>query len=420
METIEDSLVCDWIAQRHSVALRLGDLTLTYEELDRTAGRFAGHLARLGIGPGGAVAICMERSFDWIVAAIAIMRVGAAYVPLDHAWPEDRLRSALRDSGATALVARAHTLERIGAGLHGIDPSRDARAIASAPHFAPRPVDPESLAYIIYTVDASGLPRGVEISHANLANLISWHHEAFAVTRYDRASHLADLALDAVAWEIWPYLSAGATLCLADESIRSSPELIQRWMVQQGITIGFVPTVHAARLMAMPWPRGTELRYLLTGGDALQRAPSIPLPFQVVNNYGPTECTVVSTSAVLQPGAAGAPPIGRPIAGAHVYLLDENFTPVRDGEAGEIFIGGANVGRGYHNLPELTQRSFLPDPFSDAPGARMYRTGDHALRRPDGQFELRGRGRKSKVRRFRCELDGIAAVLGRYAPAHLR
>jgi amino acid adenylation domain-containing protein len=416
METIEGSLVCDWITERHSVALRSGDLKITYEELDRSAGRFAGHLSRLGIGPHGTVAICMERSFDWIVAAIAIMRVGAAYVPLDSDWPEARLRFALENSGATALVARADTLNRIGAGLHGIDPRRDARAIACAPHFAPRPVDPASLAYIIYTSGSTGVPKGVEITHANLANLISWHQEAFAVTRSDRASHLAGLGFDAAVWEIWPYLAAGATLCLADESIRSSPELIQKWMVQEGITIGFVPTVHAAPLMGMNWPRSTELRYLLTGGDALHRAPSIPLPFQVVNNYGPTECTVVSTSTIVQPGSAGAPPIGRPITGAHVYLLDETLTPVPDGQVGEIFIGGANVGRGYRNLPELTERAFLPDPFSEVPGARMYRSGDRAVRRPDGQIEFRGRNdRQAKVRGHRIELDEIASALGQYA-----
>jgi amino acid adenylation domain-containing protein len=319
-----------------SIALSYSDRQLSYEELDRKADRFAGHLVQLGIVSGDTVAICMERSFDWIVAALGIMRAGAAYVPLDSAWPDARLRFAVNDSGATAFVARAALLDRLQVKARGVDPCRDAAAIAASPEVARRAVPLESLAYVIYTSGSTGVPKGVEITHANLSHLVQWHRDAFGVTRQDRASHLAGLGFDAAVWEIWPHLCAGSTVCLADDAVRSSPELMQQWIIRERVTIAFVPTVHAAPMMAMEWPATTALRFLLTGGDVLHHGPAVQLPFDVVNNYGPTECTVVATSSVIKPGATGAPRIGRPIAGASVYLLNENGEPVPDGSTGEI------------------------------------------------------------------------------------
>ena len=223
----------------------------------------------------------------------------------------------------------------------------------------PKPIQPDSLAYVIYTSGSTGVPKGVEITHANLAHLIRWHRDAFKVTRQDRASHLAGLGFDAAVWEIWPNLSAGATVCVADDEVRSSPELIQEWMIRERVTIGFVPTVHA----------GTHDGDGMAGHDAAassahrrRRAaypPPAGLPFEVVNNYGPTECTVVATSCVLKPGSHGTPPIGHAIAGASVYLLDEDGEQVPDGDVGEIYIGGSGVGRGYRNLPDA-HRAKLP------------------------------------------------------------
>ena len=396
----------------HSVALSYGDRQLTYEELNSKADKFAGYLLQHGTVAGDTVAICMERSFDWIVAALAIMRAGAAYVPLDPAWPDSRLRFAVNDSGATTLVARAALLDRLEVQARGLDPDRDAPAIAGAPAAACASVAAESLAYVIYTSGTTGLPKGVEITHANLSHLMRWHREAFKVTPQDRASHLAGLGFDAAVWELWPHLAAGATLCLANDEVRSSPELLRQWIVRERVTIAFVPTIHAPALTAMEWPAATALRVLLTGGDALRRSPEVRLPFEVVNNYGPTECTVVATSSVLRPGSEGVPPIGRPITGSRVYLLDERGNQVPDGTAGEIYIGGDGVGRGYRNLPESTERSFLPDPFRAIAGARMYRTGDRGVRRPDGEIEFRGRlDRQTKIRGQRVELDEIVAVL---------
>jgi amino acid adenylation domain-containing protein len=400
---------------RHSIALSSADQRLSYEALDRRADRFASYLMQAGVVPGGAVAICMERSFDWIVAALGIMRVGAAYVPLDPAWPDSRLRYAVHDSGATVLVARTALLDRFQITARGIDPLRDAAAIAAAPEMSLPSVQADSLAYVIYTSGSSGVPKGVEITHANLSHLIRWHRETFKVTRDDRASHLAGLGFDAAVWEVWPHLAAGATVCLADDQVRSSPELLQQWMIRERVTIAFVPTVHAAPMIAMEWPSTTTLRVLLTGGDVLRHAPAVNLPFDLVNNYGPTECTVVATSTVVKPGSQGMPPIGRPILGASVYLLNERGEQVADGSTGEICVGGGGVGRGYRNLSESTGRSFVPDPFADTPGARMYRTGDRGVRRPDGEIEFRGRiDRQTKIRGKRVELDEIASGLGQY------
>ena len=326
-----------------------------------------------------------------------------------------RLRHAVEDSGAAVVVAPGSLLGRLESFQHGIDPIRDAAAIEASQYLQPGKTSPESLAYVIYTSGSTGVPKGVEITHANLCHLIRWHLDAFGLTRQDRVSHLAGLGFDASVWEIWPALFAGATLCIVDDAVRSSPQLIQGWMLRERVTIGFVPTVHAAALMAMSWPANTDLRILLTGGDTLHACPPAALPFQVVNNYGPTECTVVATSAVLEPGSHGEPSIGRPIAGATVYLLDEQGAPVADGQIGQIYIGGTGVGRGYRNLIESTKLAFLPDSFANVAGARMYRSGDRGVRNADGNIDFRGRvDRQVKIRGHRIELDEIDAVLSRH------
>lgn len=399
----------------HAIALSNGDEQMTYEELDNRADQFANYLVQLGIGPRGTVAVCLERSFDWIVAALGIMRAGAAYVPLDSAWPESRLRFAVKDSGSTVLVARAEFLARLRCKLHDIDPRRDAEKISTALGSGRKPIHPEDLAYVIYTSGSTGVPKGVEITHFSLSHVIGWYRDTFGVAPPDRASHLLGLGFDAAVLEIWGHLCAGATLCFVDDGVRSSPRMIQQWIVRERITISLVPAILGTRLMAVEWPTTTSLRLLVTGGDTLYRGPNVELPFKVVNQYGPTECTVVSTCAVLKPGASGTPPIGLPISGATIYLLDEEGEPVPDGVVGEIYIGGSVIGRGYRNLPNLTLSRFLPDPFAGAPGARMYRTGDRGVRRPGGQIRFRGRlDRQTKIRGHRVELDEIGSVLTRH------
>ena len=344
------------------------------------------------------------------------MRAAAAYVPLEPTWPDLRLCYAVKASRANILVSRSELSNRLQIGIPCIDPYRDAANIdRSSVGSVGRRVALDSLAYVIYTSGSTGVPKGVEITHANLAHLTRWHRHSFHVTPKDRVTHLAGLGFDAAGWEIWPNLCAGATVILADEAVRWSPELIQQWIIRERVTVSFVPTVHAMPLMSMQWPGNTELRCLLTGGDVLRQSPPPGLPFDVINNYGPTECTVVSTSGWVAPGGHQTPSIGRPIAGASLYLLDEQGRPVPDGTPGEIYIGGDGVGRGYRNLDTPTDQCFLMDPFSPLPGARMFRTGDRAARLTNGEIQFLGRfDRQVKIRGYRIELDEIGTVLGRH------
>ena len=397
------------------VALKCNETILSYKGLNDKADRFANYLHGLGVKSGDTVALCLERSFDWVVSALGIMRAGAAYVPLDPSCPDSRLSYVLKDSDAKILVSRSTVLDRLEIEQRGVDPRRDAVAIAANQGSINHIPSLEDLAYIIYTSGSTGRPKGVEITHGNLAHLARWHRRAFDVSPEDRASHLAGLAFDAAAWEMWPNLCAGATLVLIDDASRSSPELIRDWINREKVTVAFVPTVHAQPMMAMEWPSMTPLRYLLTGGDVLQHAPPKGLPFAVVNNYGPTECCVVSTSVHLPSGSDQIPSIGRPIDGTKVYLLDEFGKQVDDGSPGEIYITGGGVGRGYRNLERESRTSFLPDPFSQSPGSRMFRSGDRGVRLPNGELHFLGRfDRQVKVRGQRVELDEVGVVLSRH------
>ena len=415
MTSLPELLSASYDAFPDRIALRHDALSVTYRELQQKVEQLAGHLQQQGVTLGATVAICLPRSFQWIVAALATMRVGAAYLPIDLAWPEERQRYVIADSGASVVIASAQLLQHLASGRIGVEPVRDAAMIAAAPCCTMEEITAETLAYVIYTSGSTGVPKGVEITQGNLSHLIAWHREAFSVTEEDCATHLAGLGFDAAGWEVWPYLASGASVWMVNESIRSSPDALQQWMVAQRITLGFVPTSLAAAMIGRDWPATTALRFLLTGGDALLKRPRAGLPFTVVNNYGPTECTVVATSGVVSEGGDSAPAIGRAIKGAHVYVLGDDGTGVPEGVAGEIYIGGAGVGRGYRNLPELTRQSFLPDPFSAEPHARMYRTGDRGVVLPDGQIGFCGRlDGQEKIRGQRLELDEITHVLHRH------
>jgi amino acid adenylation domain-containing protein len=415
-ETISRQIAALGTLFPESTALSRYGQTLTFRELNRKADLFAEYLGHCGVLPAGTVAVILERSFEWIIAALGIMRAAAAYVPLDPSWPDSRLCYAVKDSHASILVSRSELSDRLQIGIPCIDPYRDAAPIdGSSPSSMGKTVAPETLAYVIYTSGSTGVPKGVEITHANLAHLARWHRDAFHLTPKDRVTHLAGVGFDAAGWEIWPNLCAGAAVILADEAVRWSPELIQQWIIRERVTVSFVPTVNAVPLMSMQWPGNTELRCLLTGGDVLQQSPPPGLPFAVINNYGPTECTVVSTSGPVEPGGHQIPSIGHPVDGASVYLLDELGRPVPDGTPGEIYIGGNGVGRGYRNLDASTAQCFLPDPFSPMPSARMFRTGDRAARLPNGEIQFLGRlDRQVKIRGYRIELDEVGTVLSHH------
>jgi acyl-coenzyme A synthetase/AMP-(fatty) acid ligase/acyl carrier protein len=254
----------------------------------------------------------------------------------------------------------------------------------------------------------------VQITHASLMNLVRWHQRAFTVVPSDRATQVASPAFDAAVWELWPYLTAGASVYVPDEDTKLDPRLLRDWLVAQAITITFLPTPLAETVMTLDWPAQVSLRMLLTGGDTLHRYPPSTLPFALINNYGPTEAAVVATSGAVPPasGWTSPPSIGRAIDGARAYVLDEKQQPVLPGMVGELYVGGRGVARGYLNRPALTAERFLPDPFSQIPDARMYRTGDLVRARTDGELEFVGRtDDQVKIRGYRIELGEIEATL---------
>ena len=410
-----DRLAAVTAATPNAVALIAACGTLSYAELDAQAARLAGYLAGRGLRPGALVGVCIDRSFDQIVATLAAWKAGCAFLPLDPAWPDARLASIIGSADCDVVVSSGATAARIAvAARELVVVDRDAVAIAAATPLVVPAVAADDLAYVIYTSGSTGAPKGVELSHANLANLIAWHNRVFAVTAADRATHLAGLGFDAAIWEIWPYLCAGATVLLVPDAVRTADVALRQWLIEQKITIGFVPTALAEQLIAADWPADTALRILLTGADRLHLYPRAGLPFVLVNNYGPTECTVVATSGIVAPTADAdrLPPIGRPIDHTPLYILDAGGNQLAAGEVGELHIGGDSVGRGYRGRPDLTAERFLADPFAGRAGARMYRTGDLAALLPDGQIAFHGRiDDQVKIRGHRVEPEEAAAVL---------
>jgi amino acid adenylation domain-containing protein len=407
----------------HRVAVEDSDTTVTYGELDEWADRLARTLRACGAGPGCCVALLLPRSARFVVAAHAVLKTGAAYLPLDPATPTDRVHYILGDAGASIVLSDHSRPEAVPRGPWvELELDDDAGAAPTAPvarspePVAGSPTGRERSAYVIYTSGSTGRPKGVEITHANLAHLVDWHNAAFAVTDEDRASQVAGLGFDAAVWEIWPALAAGASLHVADEGTHRSPQLLQDWLVAQEITIAFAPTLLAEQLMAAEWPERTALRTLLTGAERLNRRPLPGLPFTVVNNYGPTECTVVATSGPVAPEGdhPGPPSIGRPLPGTVAMLLDESLRPVGDDEPGELVLAGPHVGRGYRNDPQRTAERFVTVRADDGTSLRAYRTGDRVRRLADGRLVFLGRlDDQVKVRGYRIEPAEIVGWLQR-------
>jgi amino acid adenylation domain-containing protein len=391
--------------------------TLSYEELNSRANRLANRLIGDRIRPDQIVAICLDRSINSIVCALAALKLGSAYLPIDPNQPIERITAMLNDAEPAALITTKNLSLQLATERFIVltEDDLDSREYsAEAPAVA---ISANQLAYVIYTSGSTGQPKGVEVTHANLMNLVDWHQNEFEVTAEDRASHLASIGFDAAVWEVWPYLTAGATLYLPNGETRLSPEMLRDWLVTNQITISFLPTALAERIMQLNWPAETALRFLLTGADTLHRYPDKDLPFTLVNNYGPTECTVVATSCRVSPDSGdGLPAIGRAIPNTTVYLLNENLSPVADGETGELYIGGAGVARGYLNQAELTAEKFVADPFSAEHSARMYRTGDLARVRSDGELAYVGRvDEQIKIRGYRIEPGEIEAAIDKHS-----
>jgi amino acid adenylation domain-containing protein len=407
-----------------AVALVSGNHHVTYRELNARANQLAHRLHSLGIGPDVPVGLCMERSVELPIAALGILKAGGAYVPLDPSYPSLRLSMLLEDCGTPVVVTQPGVAGKLPAGKwetivldeDGLDSSAiDSAGVSVANTTA------ENLAYVIFTSGSTGRPKGVQITHGSLLNLVTWHQHAFNVSPVDKATLLASPGFDAAVWEIWPYLAAGASLYVVDEALRTAPAALRDWIVRSGISISFLPPVLAESMIGLKWPPESAFRMLLTGADTLRRYPSRDLPFALINNYGPTECTVVATSGRIYPKESPEkrsnelPSIGRPIDGVSVYVVDEHLQRVPDGTAGELLIGGRGVGRGYLNAQELTAQKFLPDSFGGDPGAHLYRTGDLGRFLPDGQIAFMGRlDDQIKVMGHRIEPNEIVTVLNRH------
>ncbi len=393
---------------------------LTYGDLETRAGRLAGHLRGLGVGPEVPVALLLDRSAALVVAAYAVLKAGGAYLPLDPASPPERLAAILAESGAPLVLTRESLRVKLPESAQALAlDTLDLTALdlkMQSPLAARPRLHAESPAYLIYTSGSTGVPKGVEVTHGALLNLLAWHAEAFAPGPGERGTLVASPGFDVSVLEIWPLLAAGGSVHAPDDATRLSPPALLDWLARERITLGFLPTPLAEAVlrerMPAPTPAGLALRVLMTAGDKLLQPPRQPLPFVFHNLYGPAECTVISSGIIVPPETAGgeAPPIGRPISNYAIHLLDPLLNPVPIGVSGELFIGGAGLARGYRRRPDLTAERFLPSPF--VPGERLYRTGDLARFRPDGVLDFLGRlDYQVKVRGFRIELGEVETAI---------
>jgi amino acid adenylation domain-containing protein len=410
---------------------------LTYGELAAGAHRLACLLRRLGVGPEVPVAVAMEVTPARVLALLAVLEAGGAYVALDPAAPVDRLAFQLDDARAPVLLTEASLLPALPAAAAQVicvdqlgTAAGDEASAGRAPGPAPQPAN---LAYVIYTSGSTGRPKGVAIPHAGLLNLVEWHLRRYAVDERDRGTLATNPAFDFSVWEMWPVLAAGASLHIPDPDSRFSGAAMCRWWAREGITLASLPTPLAEEAWREAGSggggAGLAVRALLVGGDRLLHRPRPGLGFRVVNHYGPTECSVVTTAcevapAAAAPGAAAGgdeprlPAIGRPIDNLRVYVLDGGGQAAAVGVAGELCVAGGGLARGYLGRPDLTAERFVPDPWgagAGEAGGRLYRTGDLARTLPDGRLEFLGRrDHQVKLRGLRIELGEIEAVLGQH------
>jgi amino acid adenylation domain-containing protein len=392
-------------------ALTSADGDLSYGQLWSQALALAGRLHEQGVRPGNPVALCLPRSSELVVGALGILAAGGCYVALDPAYPDERLKFMVTESGAQIVVAEADTAARIDA-PHAIAPIQPT---GSAPASL-RLTSPSDPAYIVYTSGSTGRPKGVLIEHHSLGNLVDWHEKAFELTQSDRSALISSPGFDAAVWEIWPCLAVGASLIIPPDCVKTDPVALRDWLLAERITTTFVPTALCEELLALDWPAAAALRVMLTGGDVLHRRPRAGLPFRVVNNYGVSEATVVSTSGTVMPAdeagdCADLPTLGSAITGVELTVVDRNGQPLPADTEGELIIGGPSVGRGYVSHPIHNQARF----FLDAAGCRHYRTGDLVRLQSDGQLVYLGRlDEQVNIRGLRIELGEIAAVLDQH------
>ncbi len=398
---------------------------LTYAELSGRANQLAHHLVALGVRPGVNVILCVERSLEMIVGMLGILKAGGAYVPVDPAYPQQRVEFMLGDSQAPLILTQTS--------LRNLVKTSAARVVcldADWPIIAARDEAPpatsagaEDLAYVIYTSGSTGSPKGVQIRHRSVVHLLRATQPSFGFDERDVWTVFHSCAFDFSVWEIWGCLTSGGRLVIVPGAREQSPQDFYRSLIEEKVTV-LSQTPSALRQLAQvreaQGAHGLALRLIVCGGETLRRPLSAILltwGVPVWNFYGPTEATVWAVCGpieALAPEARSAP-IGRPISGYEIHLLDGDLQPVPAGVAGEIHIGGPGIAQGYLNNPELTQKKFIRHPFSDDVQARLYKTGDLARLLSDGRLEFLGRiDHQVKLRGFRIELGEIESVLERH------
>ncbi len=390
---------------------------LTYAELDAQAARLASLLVTRGLGPESRIGVLLGRSCTLLVAYLGIMKTGAAYVPLDPEYPRERVEFMLADAGVSVVLTSSEfssSLPGSEADLLELDRLAGALTGESLESSALR-LSPNHLAYVVYTSGSTGRPKGVAVEQRGLSNLVDWHLQTYGLSSADRATQVAGLGFDAVVWEVWPSLAAGASLHLPPAEARTSVAKLCSWLAERRITVTFLPTPLAEAILVEGDAAGRHdlaLRAVLTGGDRLHLRPSADLRWQVINHYGPAENSVVATAGTIAAQGTGLPSIGSPISNVQVRLLDRRGRLVPAEAPGELCLAGASLARGYLDRPASTASRFVPDPFAEQAGQRLYRSGDLARWLRSGDIDFLGRvDHQVQLRGQRIELGEIEAML---------
>jgi amino acid adenylation domain-containing protein len=408
-----------------AVAVVTGGREVTYGELNERANRVARYLRNLGVGADSRVGLLVDRGLEMVVGLLGIVKTGAAYVPLDPGYPRARLEYMIADAAVSVLLSERASEQlakevapSVGTLLYLDDSWAET---GSGANLETRFIDPQNLAYIIYTSGSTGQPKGVMNTHRGICNLLLWQQDTYQLTAADRLLQKTPFSFDISVWELfWP-LIAGARLVMAKPGGHQDPAYLREVIEKEQITIiHFVPAMLPVFLEEAGLEQLDSLRKVLCGGEAfnfeLQERCFSRLNVELYNRYGPTESAVVVAHWKCERDSKRKiVPIGKPIANTQIYLLDRHYGPAPLGVAGELHIGGVNLARGYFGNPGLTAEKFVPNPFSSAPGARLYKTGDVARYLPDGNIEFLGRiDQQVKIRGFRIELEEIEAVLKQY------